>query len=365
MKGNEDLFTRIGDLLTDGVLLYDVNTRRITYINATGVTLTGLQHDDGQEKIQLLWQQVMVQDRAYLMAQYHQTLKDSVNDSAEFGLIRDGQEKKYLRATACFVREKSLLAVFLRDITQAKEHEDYLVEFGAKKNTLLDTLTHNLSGALNLTRHLMAQAEKYADKAGTELQTFLELITKNNEASLKIIEDFLVYEHEKSPRIHIKAVRIDLVEKVGFVHQQLKISYPDRTFIFTSQQPELHITTDEVKLLQVINNLTSNALKFSSADKPIVIHIEANTDRVIISVSDQGIGIPHSLEPLIFLRQPNTGRPGLKGEASNGQGLFICKQMVELMGGSITFESTEGKGSIFRIALPYVLDSDSKPGKLL
>lgn len=363
MNNNREEFsilTHIGDQLTDGVILYDLTHDTVLYVNEPGTVMTGIQSGDKPEQIIRLWQQVMMQDRAYISAQYNTVLKESGSRSAEFGLSRDGQEKKFLQATGCTISNGTLLVVFLRDITKLKEHEDYLVEFGTKKNTLLETLTHNLSGVLNLNRELAAQAEKHADNSSKQLMTVLSLIRENNQASLKIIEDFLVYEHEKSPRIHIKATRIDLVEKIGFVHQQLRHSYPDRIIQLTSTRPELHVTTDEVKLLQVVNNLGANAVKFSPPDRPIVIHIEARAKDVIISVKDLGIGIPELLKPLIFLRQPGTGRTGLNGEVSNGKGLAICKHLVDMIKGKIWFESTEHTGSTFFIRLPYTLSLEGQ-----
>lgn len=356
-RNDLDLIIRIGDLLSDGIVLFDLNNQHIVYINAAATAMTGINPADGFEQITRVWKQVMVQDRAYVISQLRDILSKPVSGSAEFGLWRDGKIEKHLHITGCVITDRSLLVVFVRDITHTKQHEDYLVEFGIKKNTLLDTLTHNLSGSLNLTKHLARQAEKHADQSDKELQTFLELITGNTSSSLQVIEDFVVFEYEKSPRIHTKTTRIDLVEKIGFIHEQLQSSYTDRQFQLHSDKPELHVTTDEVKLLQIMNNLTANALKFSPPESPIIIRIRAEEQQAVISVEDRGIGIPASLKSLMFLRQPTTGRPGLNGEPSNGQGLWICKSLVELLGGSIWFESIENAGTTFYISIPYALNT--------
>lgn len=357
MKHLDDLklFTSIGDLLTDGIVLFDLARQRVAYANTVATELTGIEHNHDTARIMQLWKQVKLQDRAYVTSQYNELLAEPVSRTAEFEIVRAGAKPKHIYAMACVARDKSVLAMFLRDITWRKDHEDYLVEFGIKKNTLLDTLTHNLSGALNLTRNLARQAAKHAGADDKELQTYLNLITESTTGSLNVIEDFVAFEYEKAPRIHIKTTRIDLVEKVGFIHEQLQSSFPDRTFQLLREGPELHITTDEVKLLQVLNNLTSNAVKFSPPESPVIIRITSDEQQAIISVEDRGIGIPPALRPLIFLRQPTTGRPGLNGEPSNGKGLAICKSLVEMLGGTIWFETTEHAGTTFFISLPYLL----------
>lgn len=357
---NFNLFTSIGDLLTDGIVLFNLKKQRVIYANAAATELTGIQRENDISQVMQLWKQVKLEDRAYISSQFQEMLNKPVSRTAEFEILRNGEKTKHLYAMACVEHNKSVLAIFLRDITWRKDHEDYLVEFGIKKNTLLDTLTHNLSGSLNLTRHLARQAEKHATEDNKELQSVLGLITESTTASIRVIEDFVEFEYEKAPRIHIKTGRIDLVEKVGFIYEQLQNSYPERSFHLLSESAALHVTTDEVKLLQVLNNLTSNALKFSPPESPVIIRISTGDKQAIISVKDQGIGIPQALKPLIFLRQPTTGRQGLNGEPSNGKGLAICKSLMELLGGNIWFESAENSGTTFFISLPYVLDKEEK-----
>jgi two-component system sensor histidine kinase VicK len=243
----------------------------------------------------------------------------------------------------------------VRDITRPKQHEDYLVEFGTKKNALLDTLTHNISGALALMQNLSIEAEKYAEGSNPKkLRKYLALVSENSKTCLKIIEDFIQYEHEKSPDISVKNNRINIVEKIDFVRQELQHSHRSRALYLYSSVPHIHILTDEVKLLQVVNNLVSNAIKFSEHRHPVVINIVDHSNEVVVSVTDQGIGIPDTIKPFIFNNLTQAGRPGLQGEPSRGIGLSICKNLIEMIGGRIWFESEEGKGSIFYFSIPKI-----------
>jgi two-component system sensor histidine kinase VicK len=243
--------------------------------------------------------------------------------------------------------------VIIHDITHVRRHEDYLVKYGAKKNTLLDNLSHQISGALSLMQHLSFEAGKllHAD-AEINVKTYLNLIEANCLHCVDIINDLMRHEHVESADIVVKKTKVDVVQIASIIHQELLQSYSARKILLQSSSPSIQIMTDNVKLLQVINNLTSNALKFTDPEGLIFISIQEHEHEVIISVADQGMGIPDSLKPLIFQKQPGGGRPGLNGERSIGIGLSLCKKLVNLMDGRIWFDSEEGKGSTFYISLP-------------
>jgi two-component system sensor histidine kinase VicK len=153
--------------------------------------------------------------------------------------------------------------------------------------------------------------------------------------------------------VFVKQTRADVLEIISFVLQELKKSYPDRRFLFDSPPGPVYIDTDEVKLLQVVNNLASNAVKFTLPEKLISFIVTRREDAVAIEVRDEGIGIPDTLRPYIFDRFSKAGRIGLHGERSFGLGLSICRRLVTLMGGLLWADSEEGKGSSFYLLLPF------------
>ena len=104
--------------------------------------------------------------------------------------------------------------------------------------------------------------------------------------------------------------------------------------------------------MQVIINLISNAQKFTGDDGKIEVVVEADEKEVIIQIQDNGIGIPKDLQPFLFDKFTRARRQGLKGEPSIGLGMSIIKTIIEWHEGSITFKSTEGKGTTFTIKIP-------------
>ena len=101
-----------------------------------------------------------------------------------------------------------------------------------------------------------------------------------------------------------------------------------------------------------MDNLISNAIKFSKESDKIEINLIKEGNKAIIEVKDNGVGIPKDMIPHLFDRFSKAGRPGIRGEQSTGLGLSIVKQIIERHNGKIEVSSTENKGSTFRITLP-------------
>jgi signal transduction histidine kinase len=116
---------------------------------------------------------------------------------------------------------------------------------------------------------------------------------------------------------------------------------------------DLNVCIDANVVDTVIRNLLTNAVKFTP--KGGIITIEAglkHKKNLQIAVTDTGIGIPSDIIPELFTVNEKKGRPGTNREKSSGLGLMICKEFVELLGGTIWVESTEFKGSTFYIEIP-------------
>jgi two-component system, OmpR family, sensor histidine kinase VicK len=340
----------MGRLSKDGMIIYDLTQRRVVYLNEPAVNFTGLKEQSGPGDIETALYKLHPDDRELLRARYAELITKP-DSELEVALIT-GKKETILRCQIHRLSDAALV-VMLHDITLRKHHEEYLVKYGTKKNTLLDNLTHHISGALNLMRHLSSEAEKHLNGAAEEnVRTYLNLMQSNSQHCLDVINDLLRNEHRESEELTVNKTRSDVVQIVNFIYQELQQVYNDRKIRLYTMSPSIHILTDEIKLLQVINNLASNALKYSRPDEVISIGIHEDPDEVIVSVKDQGIGIPEALKPQIFQKQPRGGRTGLNGERSRGIGLSICKTLTELMGGRIWFESEEGKGSTFYVGFP-------------
>jgi signal transduction histidine kinase len=112
------------------------------------------------------------------------------------------------------------------------------------------------------------------------------------------------------------------------------------------------IMGDELRLEQVLQNLISNALKYSLNTGAVQIRVEQEHDTARIVVADQGLGIPTADIPRLFERFYRASNADVQHITGMGIGLYIVKEILLLHGGTITVESTEGEGSTFIVDLP-------------
>jgi two-component system sensor histidine kinase VicK len=121
---------------------------------------------------------------------------------------------------------------------------------------------------------------------------------------------------------------------------------------FTHSHPYVYAEIDSMKFLQIINNLVSNAIKFTKDEGKIHVHLEKLEKTFLITVTDNGIGIPKNLQPIIFKKYTKAGRIGIKGEESVGLGMWILNSLTEEHGGKVWFESEAKKGTTFYVEIP-------------
>ena len=129
----------------------------------------------------------------------------------------------------------------------------------------------------------------------------------------------------------------------------------------TELQPDCcFVLTDRVAVAVVLDNLLSNALKFSQQGKQIWVSVRSEQDHVICTVRDEGPGLSAEDQARLFQKGVRLSNAPTGGEASAGYGLTIAKDMVEKLGGSIQCESRPGHGTAFHVRLPaYTESSDA------
>lgn len=335
----------------DLVLIADTVRDLIVFANAAATRLLAVTEGEDLRRLKSLIDSVEREDQEYVKNKFGQLTENKILSDVEFRL-KLSTKKIWLSCDIMCV-DDSLLYVVGRDITRAKEHENYLVEFAARKDMLLETLIHQLSGSLTLMNNLALRADKLKAKSDLEgVLSLVSLIHSNSVHCIKIIDDLMIKEHSESPGIYVKFSRVDIVHQVTYIFEELQKNDGSRKFVLETTSPALFIDTDDMKILQVVNNLVSNALKFTREGDEIRVSLKETESTIVISVSDTGIGIPKNLQPFLFEKHGPARRTGLNGEKSIGLGLSICYNLTNLVGGRIWFESEEGKGTTFYIALP-------------
>ena len=343
---------RIGELSKDGVFIYDFKAGEFIYLNQPFASIFDLPAEKIMKQPKLLLPLIRTEDIAYLRHAYADLLRNKTIAGTEFRLGFPDGSIRHLYCDA-YMSDEQVAVGFIKDITKQKEHEDYIANYGAKKDTLLDMMTHNLSGPLHLTQNIIRwMQETYKDKVPGEISSQLRYIQSNTQECVDIINDFLKEEHLESERVYVRKTRFDLLERIVATLDKLVATNKNKKFRLITDLQNLNINADSVKFFQAIHNLVSNSIKFTPDGGQIDIIVEEHPTTFVVRVRDNGIGIPATLHPTIFSRNTLSGRTGLGNEKSSGIGLHIVQMLVSLMEGTVSFESTEGQGAVFSIELP-------------
>lgn len=344
---------RIGELSKDGVFIYNIPSSGFLYVNKPFAALFGAEKKTMLEQPRLLLPYLRSEDTYYLEQCFLQLQRENSVTLTEFRLQLPPDRVTHLLCDAYLLEDCESIIGFVKDITKDKQHEDYIINYGAKKDTLLDMMTHNLSGPLLLSKNILSWLQKtYKDKTPGEINAQLRLIKESTQECLDIVNDFLREEHLESERIYIKKTRFDVLERIRETLDKLIATNRSKRFRLITDLDNVNIKTDSVKFFQVIHNLVSNAIKFTPENGEIDIMVEEKEASFVFSVRDNGIGIPPNLHAELFDKRTKAGRQGLNNELSTGLGLSIVKNLTELLGGKVWFQSQEDRGSVFSIELP-------------
>ena len=222
------------------------------------------------------------------------------------------------------------------------------------KDQFLALLAHELrnplaaiSGATELVARRL--------KGDTANQRMIEIVQRQNRHMQQIVDDLLDVGRMFLGKVVLDTRPLDLADCVRHCIEALRTTQRAAGFQLTLQADDAWVYGDPVRLEQMVNNLVTNALKFSPPASEVLIRVRAAGERVVIEVEDRGAGIAAELMPRIF--EPFVQGPALAGRQASGLGigLALVKQLVELHGGEIHATSAgAGHGATFTVGLPRI-----------
>jgi signal transduction histidine kinase/CheY-like chemotaxis protein len=231
-----------------------------------------------------------------------------------------------------------------------------LLEAAQIKSQFLATMSHELRTPMNaiigFSQLLLRQSQLSTPQAD-----MVHRILNNGKHLLALIEDILDLSKIEAGRLELKPERFRITDLLAATTAELR-SLADQKRLqldlsFRLEDPE--IINDSSRLRQVIVNLLSNAIKFTETGTIGVEVREVSRDRIVILVSDTGIGIAHDEISRIFEEFRQVDQSMTRRHAGTGLGLAITRWLVQMMGGQITVSSQPGQGSTFRVDLPRAI----------
>jgi PAS domain S-box-containing protein len=255
--------------------------------------------------------------------------------------IRD--RELWLSVAAVSFAEGTVYA--FRDRTEERRLEELKADFVATVSHELRTPIAAVHGAAQtLTREDVV----FTDDLRSRL---LAVISDQSERLAHLVGDILLTSQVESGRLVLANEEVDVAEVARRVIEAAGTHAPGELSLELVAPPTSPVRTDRDKLRQVLTNLVANAMKYSFGRGRVEVRIEPQETRLRIAVQDEGVGISQSEQQRIFEKFYRL--PAMINAASGtGLGLYICRELVERMGGTIWVESTEGVGSTFFVELP-------------
>ncbi|MFL6068808.1 MAG: ATP-binding protein [Gaiellaceae bacterium] len=234
-----------------------------------------------------------------------------------------------------------------RDLTEERHLEQLKTDFIATVSHELRTPIAAVHGAAKTLerRDIVLTEESRSD--------LLAIISEQSERLVAIVNDILLASQVEDHRLTLTTERVDVAELARRAIAAARAHAPKRLTLEVLAPPAVPaVAADADKLAQVFANLVANAVKYSPEGGRIELRLEPRETDVCITVSDEGLGIPETELDRIFDKfyrvDPNMAR----GVSGSGLGLYICRELVRRMGGSIAVESEVGTGSKFFVVLP-------------
>jgi PAS domain S-box-containing protein len=232
---------------------------------------------------------------------------------------------------------------------QALEREQELNEI---KTRFISMVSHEFRTPMTGIRSSAALVRKFGDKLGKEkINRHLINIDNSLKRMNRLLDDVLFFSRAEADKLKVNRTEVGLRTYFQKLIEGLAPIHPNREINFEDKLPEEDVfPLDEHLLDHIFHNLIGNAVKYSPADSTVTCTASCTAETVEIAIRDFGIGIPESDQHLLFEAFHRAGNVGAR--QGTGLGLNIALRAVELLGGNLTFESTQGQGSIFSVHLP-------------
>lgn len=336
--------------MSDGVLATD-RRGNLTIVNNTALQFLNIADEEqvlGKSILDVLKIRRQFSIRHLVDEDQDQVILDDLNEdlilSAYFSLIK--RESGFVSGLVCV----------LHDVTSQQEEERERKEF-------VSNVSHELRTPLTSVKSYVEALSDGAINDPELAPRFLGVVSDETERMIRMINDLLSLSRMDSGTAKLNLEYVNINELFNHILNRFDMiikneaadpSQKKYTIVRYFTKKDLWVEIDTDKFTQVVDNIMNNAVKYSPDGGVITARLLETHNHVILSISDQGLGIPRKDLGHIFDRFFRVDKDRSRKQGGTGLGLAISKEVVNLLGGQIWVDSVEGKGSTFYISLPYV-----------
>ena len=335
--------------MTDGVLA--TNRRgKITMINDMAKKQLGVQKEDVLNKSIL--ELLNIEDEYELrdlITQVPELMIDSQDANGEYLSLR--VRFALIRRESGFI---SGLVAVLHDTTEQEKEE-------RERRLFVSNVSHELRTPLTSVKSYLEALDEGA-LSEPVAPDFIKVSLDETNRMMRMVTDLLHLSRIDNATSHLDVELINFTAFITFIlnrFDQIRGQDEEKKYELVRDYPitSVWIEIDTDKMTQVIDNILNNAIKYSPDGGKITVTMKTTDDQMILSISDQGLGIPKQDLPRIFDRFYRVDRARSRAQGGTGLGLSIAKEIIKQHKGFIWAKSEYGKGSTFTIVLPYDKDA--------
>ncbi len=332
----------------------------ITYMNAAAQKLLGLKFHNAHKK--KLFSVINIEDKNIhtffkesVSAAIHEGKQKSVNKPVKITTHRG--KKIDIQDTIAPLRDikgKIIgVVIIFKNVSQQREME-------LQKEVLLGSISHELKNYItSIQGYSMLIQKKISETNDEKLISFASKLNNKVETMKNMVISMLDLSKLSVGKLDMNPEKFDIEELIQSTINDLAID--TQHIIKMKGAVDVYVEGDKIRIGQVLTNLISNAIKYSSDDKEIHVKVERKDMDVIVSVTDFGSGISEEQIEKIFNPFYRAGNEQEKKQISgSGLGLYISKEIIKQNGGDIWLETKAGKGSTFYFSLPAIITDETE-----
>ncbi len=248
-----------------------------------------------------------------------------------------------------------------KNVSKLKTRESFaeleiqeLKQSNITKDNLISIIGHDLKNPLTgIVGFSEMLGEEYMTISREQIKEYQTIIHRQSKSMFDLLENLLMWSRAQSGKIKVQPIEIDIRKMTDSCFELLETAAVNKKISLINNVPKtIRAYADSMMVLTVIRNLISNAIKFTPVGGRINVEGAVQVGNVIISISDNGVGISSDKIEKVFENSQMTSSIGTLGEKGTGLGLYICKEFVEINDGRIWIESERNVGTTVFFTLP-------------
>lgn len=334
--------------MTDGVIATD-RRGSINIINTAALQMTGMEDSNvalGQSILEVL----QIADRY--------NLRELLDNQDELLLDFSNEERQLIiRAYFSLIQRASGfisgLVIVLHDVTEQQRIEE-------ERRQFVSNVSHELRTPLTSVKSYVDALQEGAIEDPEVAKSFLAVAQDETTRMIHMINDLLELSRMDSGTMKLETEYVNVGELFNYILNRFDMiiandDKPEKYYTIKREitNSQIWVELDTSKFTQVVDNIMNNAIKYSPDGGVITARMIDRKTEVVLSITDQGLGIPKKDLGHIFDRFFRVDKARSRAQGGTGLGLAISKEIIERFGGKIWVDSSEGKGSTFSISLPY------------